>query len=120
MLFVISATFALSSAMAANKAIDIAQKKLKDGKYDDAIAGLEAELKRAPKNAEVKTALAQAHFVFGEFHMYSKGVPPVKKYPPALRQFRKTVELDPGNRKAKDHIGMIEGIYRGMKKPIPE
>ncbi|MBL8235467.1 MAG: hypothetical protein JNL98_43635, partial [Bryobacterales bacterium] len=52
--------------------------------------------------------------------MFNKDIPPFRKYPGALRQFRKTVEYDPKNAKAKEHIATIEGIYKSMGRPVPQ
>lgn len=101
-------------------AVADAKKKTKEGKHEEAIAALEAELKKSPKNAALKPALAEAHFAYGESMMFNKEMPPFRKYPGALRQFRKTVEYDPKNAKAKEHIATIEGIYKSMGRPVPQ
>jgi tetratricopeptide (TPR) repeat protein len=106
--------------VAQNPVIDAAKKRSKEGKHEEAIAALEAELKKNPKDAKVKTALAEAHLANGEFFMFNDQMPPFRKYPSALREFRKTVELDPSNKKAKEHIATIEGIYKSMGREVPK
>ncbi len=101
-------------------AVADAKKKSKEGKHEEAIAALEGELKKAPKNAAVKPALAEAHLAYGESLMFNKELPPFRKYPGALKQFRKAVEYDAKNAKAKEHIATIEGIYKSMGRPVPQ
>jgi tetratricopeptide (TPR) repeat protein len=107
------------AALAADAVAD-AKKLSKDGKHEEAIAALEAEMKKAPKNAALKPALSEAHTAYGESLMFNKDLPPFRKYPGALRQFRKAVEYDPKNQKAKEHIATIEGIYKSMGRPVPQ
>jgi tetratricopeptide (TPR) repeat protein len=111
---------ASSTAWPASKAVADAQKLAKDGKFDEAIALLELDLKKNPKSDETKAALAAVHYENGEKVMYDKALPPFQKYPAALKNFRKTLEYDPKNRKAQDHINTIESIYKSMGRPIPK
>jgi tetratricopeptide (TPR) repeat protein len=106
--------------LAKNPAIDKAAKLSKEGKHDEAIAALEAELKKTPKDPELKTALGQAYTASGEATMFNEALPPFRKYPTALRLFRKAVENDPNAKKAKEHIATIEGIYKSMGRPVPQ
>ncbi len=101
--------------------VDDARKKIKDGKFEEAIASLEAELKKNPRNSdEIKHVLSEAYLANGEKVMYDKELPPFRKYPPALKSFRKAVEYDSTNLKAKDHINTIESIYKSMGRPVPQ
>jgi hypothetical protein len=68
----------------------------------------------------VKPALSLAYLAYGEDWMYKKGVPPFERYPAALRNFRKAIDADPSNRKAKDHVNTLEGIYKSMGRPVPQ
>lgn len=111
--------FTAMMAIAAD-AVAEAKKLTKEGKHEEAIAALEAEMKKAPKNAALKPALSDAHTAYGESLMFNKELPPFRKYPGALRQFRKAVEYDPKNQKAKAQIATIEGIYKSMGRPIPQ
>jgi hypothetical protein len=52
--------------------------------------------------------------------MYDAPLPPKDKYGPALRYFRRVLELDPGNKEAKVNKEKIEEIYQSMGKPIPQ
>jgi tetratricopeptide (TPR) repeat protein len=106
--------------LAANPKLDDAKAKLKAGKYEDAIALLEAEHKQSPKNEDVRKTLSGAHTDFGGSLMNNAELPPFRKYPAALKEFRRAVEIDPENRKAKDSIAVIEGIYKSMGRPVPK
>jgi tetratricopeptide (TPR) repeat protein len=106
--------------MAANPVVDKAKKLTKEGKHEEAIAALDAEYKKNPKNAELKTALGDAHTAHGDFFMNNDGMRPMIKYPGALRAYRKAVEIDPNQKKAKENIATIEGIYKSMGRPVPQ
>lgn len=103
-----------------NASVDDARKKVKDGKYEEAITSLEAEHKKNPKNAAVKTALSEAYAAQGESIMMNAQLPPFRKYPQSLKLFRRAVEVDAANKKAKGHIDTIEGIYRQMGREVPK
>jgi tetratricopeptide (TPR) repeat protein len=105
---------------AAASVIDDAKKKIKDGKFEEGLAQLEAAFKANPKSDEIKNALAEAHFNYGESLMYAKDMPPMKKYPGALHEFRRTRELKPDHMLAKNNIDTIEGIYKSMGRPVPK
>lgn len=104
----------------ADAVTDAAKKKVADGKFDEAIADLDAAYKKNPKSAEYKKALAGAYFAQGNSLMNNAQMPPFRKYPGALRAFRKTVELDPANAEAKTSIKTIEDIYKSMGRPVPQ
>jgi tetratricopeptide (TPR) repeat protein len=100
--------------------VDQAKKQMAAKKYDEAIATLEPALKAKPKSVEVQKALSEAYTGKGDIAMNNAALPPRQKYPEALRAFRKAVELDKENKKAKDSIEMIEGIYKQMGRPVPQ
>ncbi len=52
--------------------------------------------------------------------MLDPALPPREKYPKALGMFRNALTIDPGNALAKDSIKLIEDIYKGMGRPVPE
>lgn len=111
---------AASLLAAANSKVDEARSKIKDGKFEDAIALLEAEHKAQPKSGEVRLALAGAQVAFGESLMNNAQLPPFRKYPAALKQFRQALEIDKDNKKAKENIALIEGIYKSMGREVPK
>lgn len=110
----------LTPALPASKVVTDAQNLANGGKFEEAIALLEGDLKKNPKNEETRAVLASTHFAFGEKIMFDKALPPFQKYPAALKNFRKAVEYDPKNRKAADHINTIESIYKSMGRPVPK
>jgi tetratricopeptide (TPR) repeat protein len=99
---------------------DAAKKKVADGKYEEAIADLDAAFKKNPKSAEYKQGLAAAHFAQGNALMNNAQMPPFRKYPGALKSFRKTLEYDPNHKEAKANIKTIEDIYKSMGRPVPQ
>jgi tetratricopeptide (TPR) repeat protein len=105
---------------AASPIVEEAKKKIKDGKFEEAIATLEPEYKKNPKAADVKAALIDAHLKNGDFFMYNDQLPPFRKYPSALRQYRAVLQYDAANKKAKENIATIEGIYKSMGRPVPQ
>ena len=104
----------------ADGATDAAKKKMAAGKYEEAVTDLDAAYQKNPKSAELKKALAGAHFAQGEATMKNEQLPPMRKYPAALRAFRKTVALDPAHAGAKDNIKAIEDVYKSMGRPVPQ
>ena len=114
-------TFCLAASLfAADAAVDAAKKQMAAKKYTEAIATLEPALKAKPKSVEIAKALSEAYTGKGDVAMNDPALPPRQKYPDALRAFRKAVELDKDNAKAKDSIAMIEGIYKQMGRPVPQ
>ena len=115
-------TLALGAAMmfGANKAVDDAKALMKDKKFEEAVAVLEPAAKAAPKDAVVKSALVEALMGNGDSYMYNEKLPPFKKYPAALKNYRRVLEYDKTNQKAKDNVAMIEGIYKSMGRTVPQ
>lgn len=97
-----------------------ARAKMKEKKFDEAISVMEAAHKSAPKDPAVAKALAETYVAKGNSVMYDDALPPFKKYPEALRTFRKALEFDKDNPKAKANIAQIEAIYKSMGRPIPQ
>lgn len=106
----------LAIGMAASPA-DEARQLVKNGKFDEAIALLE---KAPAKDAAVTKAKVDTHLAYGDFFMFNQEMRPMQKYPGALKQYRRVLELDKNNAKAKENIATIEGIYKSMGRPIPQ
>ena len=103
------------------KAVTDAKAKARAGDYEAACATLDAALKASPKDgAAIKAALAETHFAQGDFFMNNEKMPPFRKYPAALKSFRKVLEYDRTNKKALANISTIEGIYKSMGRPVPQ
>jgi tetratricopeptide (TPR) repeat protein len=107
---------ATACLFAADSAVTQSQTLLKAHKYEEAIAVLQ----KAPKSPEVTKALAAAHMAAADAALNDDAMPPMRKYPTALRGYRKVLEYDKTNQKAKDNIALIEGIYKQMGRPIPQ
>lgn len=118
MLFAVVA--AAGALLAADSIVEDAKKKIKEGKYEEAITALDAAHTKDPKSAAVTKALVDAHTGYGDFYMYNDKLPPFRKYPSALKEYRKALELDKDNKKAKENIATIEGIYKQMGRPVPQ
>ena len=106
--------------MAAGKPVDEAKALMKNKKYDEAVALLDPAIKANPKDAALKTTMVEALLGSADGYMYNEALPPFKKYPAALRTYRRVLEFDKNNQKAKDNITTIEGIYKSMGRPIPQ
>jgi hypothetical protein len=92
---------------------------VKEKKFEEAAKLLESEGAKA-KPGKPNPQLAEAHVVLGNGYMYEESLPPFQKYPAALRQFRAALKFDSENKKAKQNIATIEGIYKSMGRPIPQ
>ena len=116
-------SFLLAVGLAAQPAVVTAAKaKIKAGDAEAGIAMMETALKGATaKDAPaIKTALAEAYFNVGDTAMNNEKLPPFRKYPAALKNFRKVLEFDRNHAKAKSNIATIEGIYKQMGRPVPQ
>ena len=118
----IIASLALGAALmlGANKAVDQAKSLMKDKKFEVAVAVRDPANKAAPKDLAVKAALVDALLGNGDAYMYNEKLPPFKKYPAALKSYRRVLEFDKSNQRAKDNVAMIEGIYKSMGRPVPQ
>jgi len=52
--------------------------------------------------------------------MFIADLPPKQKYRPALRRYRRVLEIDPDNVEAAQNKKQIEDIYQSMGMPIPD
>lgn len=72
------------------------------------------------KSAGNKKLLIEKHMAAGNYLMFEANVPPKEKYGPALKHFRRVLELEPGNAEADRNKKQIEEIYEMMGRPIPQ
>jgi tetratricopeptide (TPR) repeat protein len=114
------ALFALAACLFAAKPVDDAKALIKAKKFDEAVALLEPAYKAKPTDAAVKSTFVEALMGSADSYMYNEQLPPFRKYPSALRLYRRVVEVDKTNQKAKDNVAMIEQIYKSMGRPVPE
>lgn len=108
-----------ASLLAADSVVQQARKKIADKKFDEAITQLESA-EKAKSNPETRKALSEAYLAKGDSFMYNDALPPRVKYPEALRAYREVLKYDKENRKAKEGIATIEGIYKSMGRPVPQ
>ncbi len=108
---------ALAVTLAFAGAVEDSQKLIKEGKYDEAIALLE---KSDAKQPAIAKGLVSAHMAKADFFMNNPDVPPMRKYPTALREYRKVLVYDKTNKKAQENVQLIEGIYKQMGREIPK
>lgn len=83
-------------------------------KFDAAIKAADAALKKSPKSAEAKKALAKAYFDRG------MALTDARQYPSALGDYRRALEADPEMAEAKEWVDQIIGIYAGMNREAPK
>ncbi len=82
---------------------------------DDADAKYEKTKSDADKKIAIDKQLTAANYL-----MFEANLSPKKKYKPALKRYRRVLELDPGNKEAQENKQQIEDIYQSMGMPIPE
>jgi hypothetical protein len=82
---------------------------------DDADAKFEKTKSDADKKAAVEKQMLAANFL-----MFEAELPPKQKYKPALKRYRRVLQLDPNNKEAAANKKQIEDIYQSMGMPIPD
>ena len=82
---------------------------------DDADAKYEKTKSESDKQACIEKQMAAANYL-----MYEADLTPKKKYRPALKRYRRVLQLDPSNKEAAANKKQIEDIYQQMGMPIPE
>lgn len=82
---------------------------------DEADAKYQKTKSDADKNICIEKQMAAANYL-----MFEANLSPKKKYRPALKRYRRVLELDPGNDEAKQNKSQIEEIYKSMGMQIPE
>jgi Flp pilus assembly protein TadD len=100
---------------------DMAPETATDEKADKLIKeanDFEADYKKN-NSKENKTSLVDKHMAAGVYLMYQANLNPKKKYGPALKHFKRVLELDPNNKEALNNKMQIEDIYNSMGRPIP-
>jgi tetratricopeptide (TPR) repeat protein len=73
------------------------------------------------KDPQVIHLKRDTHLLYGIWLTYSAdSIQMPERMSGALRHYRRVLELDPDNRRAKNEIDQIEGIYQQMGRPVPE
>lgn len=89
-----------------------------NNRFEEALEKLKAE---DTSDTQIRTALRDTHFLYGEWLMYhADSVQMNVRMPTALRHFRRVVQMQPDNEAAQANIQQIESVYRSMDRPIPE
>jgi hypothetical protein len=84
-----------------------------------AAAKLEKQSKAKPKDAKLKTKVAEAYYQAGHTMMLSPKLGPRTKYRGALKHFRTALKYNPKHAKAAEEKKTIEDIYKQMGRPVP-
>lgn len=82
---------------------------------DESIAKYTSSKTEENKNELVKHVMEAANYL-----MFDANLPAREKYRPALKYYRKVLEVDPGNIDAAKNKKQIEDIYESMGMPIPQ
>lgn len=98
--------------MAGDDAMDKKADELSKGAYD-----FENNYK---KDNNLKNDLVAKHMTAGNYLMFEANLSPKKKYKPALKHYRRVLELDPSNAEAQRNKTQIEEIYTSMGREIPK
>lgn len=69
---------------------------------------------------ENKQTLIEKNMAAGNYLMFQANLNPKKKYGPALKHFKRVLELDPKNQEAMNNRMQIEDIYNSMGRDIPK
>jgi len=99
---------------------DAAGDDAKDPKADELSKGAYDFENSFKKDNNLKKELIQKHMTAGNYLMFEANLSPKKKYKPALKHYRRVLELDPSNSEAQRNKAQIEEIYTSMGRPIPQ
>ena len=78
------------------------------------------EVYKKNSSEENKKTLIEKNMAAGLYLTYEANLNPKKKYGPALRLFKRVLELDPKNQEAMNNKMQIEDIYNSMGRDIPK
>jgi len=82
---------------------------------DESLAKYNSDKSESNKKDVVAACVAAANYL-----MLEANLPAREKYRPALKYYRKVLELDPKNEEAMKNKKQIEDIYESMGMPIPQ
>ncbi|MEX0773384.1 MAG: hypothetical protein WEB89_10695 [Balneolales bacterium] len=68
----------------------------------------------------VQQLLIATHMNYALYLTHESDLGMKERMPSALRHFRRVLELDPGNTRARAESEQIESIYRSLGRDIPE
>ncbi len=90
------------------------------GEYEQGITLLDELAEKFPDDLAIKQSRIESHLKYATYFMYNDSLPPRKKYPAALKHYRKVLSLDPNNAQAKQEADLIISIYKDMGKEVPQ
>lgn len=101
---------------------DVAPESAVDEKADKLVKEAKdfEEVYKKSSNDENKKTLIEKNMAAGNYLMYQAKLNPKKKYGPALKLFKRVLELDPNNKEAMSNRMQIEDIYNSMGREIPK
>ncbi len=79
----------------------------------------EAKYAKSKSDADKKVCI-EKEMEAANYLMFQADLPPKKKYRPALKRYRRVLELDPSNQEAAANKKQIEDIYQSMGMPVPD
>lgn len=82
---------------------------------DDAISKYSSDKSDKTKAEVIRTSMAA-----GNYLMFEASLPAREKYRPALKYYRKVLEIEPDNSEALKNKTQIEEIYKQMGMPVPQ
>jgi len=99
--------------------MDAAHDSAVDPKADELSKGAYDFENNYKKDNGVKKELIAKHLAAGNYLMFEANLSPKKKYRPALKHYKRVLELDSENAEAQRNKKQIEEIYESMGRPIP-
>jgi Flp pilus assembly protein TadD len=99
---------------------DMATDEAQDKKADELTKAAFDFENNYKKDSNLKKELITKHMTAGNYLMFEANLSPKKKYKPALKHYRRVLELDPNNVEAQRNKTQIEEIYTSMGRPIPQ
>ncbi len=82
---------------------------------DESLAKYDSDKSETSRKEVIASSIAVANYL-----MFEANLPAKEKYRPALKYYRKVLELDPKNEEALKNKKQIEDIYESMGMPIPQ
>ena len=79
----------------------------------------DSQFQKTKSDADKKTAIDK-QMKAANYLMFEANLSPKKKYRPALKRYRRVLELDPKNEEAQKNKKQLEDIYQSMGMPIPD
>lgn len=85
--------------------------------FNDALIALQGQ---DEDDIEIKNLKIATHMLYALELTYGSLTEQRTRMPEALRHYRRVLQLDPDNERAKAEIEQIESIYRSLNREIPQ